>query len=77
MEREYGVDDTTWLLETATAAGTVDVPTATSLLAVPAARLDNRDDLTSHLRGDPDAWDPALRVELDGRLRTALRALGL
>ena len=72
MRSDYGCDDMAWLLETAQRPGTIDVPAAGGIVTIPAARLDNRDDLTSHLRGDPADWDRDVTAELHRRLAAAL-----
>jgi hypothetical protein len=72
MLQEYGCDDIDWMLDHAGSPGTIDIAVDDRVLSVPAARLDNRDDLTSHLRADPAVWDEALRAELHRRLVTAL-----
>jgi len=77
MAEDYGCDDMEWLLGTAHRTGTIDIPTTDGLISIPTARLDNRDDLTSHLRGEPDEWDPKATAELQQRLTEALRGLGL
>jgi hypothetical protein len=73
---DYGCDDFAWLLETAAVPGTIDIPTAGGPVTIPAARIDNRDDVTSHLRGAPEEWDPAATRELRRRLAAALARLG-
>ena len=72
MRQEYGCDDIDWMLGHARDPGSIDIATGGTIVSVPAARLDNRDDLTSHLRADPAAWDEALRAELHRRLVRAL-----
>ena len=75
MRGEYGVDDVGWLVDRSRLAGTIDVATSEGLIALPATRIDNRDDLTSHLRGDPATWDADRRAELHRRLTHGFRIL--
>jgi hypothetical protein len=76
MREDYGCDDMGWLFDTAPAPHTIEVAVGGRRVRLPAACLDNRDDVTSHLRGDPSQWDPVACAELHRRLRDALRALG-
>lgn len=75
MRAAYGCDDIGWLLETARRPGTIDVPRGDGTVTLPAARIDNRDDLTSHLRGDPKDWDPVATAELHRRLAAAITSM--
>ena len=61
MRREYGVDDLMWLLA-AGGGSYVFVDNDGERLALPCGVFDNRSDLTSFLRSEPDDWSPfALR----------------
>jgi hypothetical protein len=77
MVEDYGCDDMEWLLETAPAPDSIRVPAQDGSTLLPAVRLDNRDDLTSHLRAEPPEWDPAAADALHRRLRDALAILHL
>ncbi|HUG75295.1 MAG TPA: hypothetical protein VMM81_06445 [Acidimicrobiia bacterium] len=71
MLGDYGTDDMDWLEETSPVPGTIEVDRgAMGRHRLPFARFDNREDLTSFLRGDPDDW-PSDDVE---RLHTGLAA---
>jgi hypothetical protein len=55
MRREYGVDDLMWML--AAAGGScVSVDKDGDAFALPTGVFDNRSDLTSFLRSDPEDW---------------------
>lgn len=56
MHADYGMDDFIWLIESSSVPGAVEVNTNERLQMIPAAVLDNRNDLTSFLRTDPDDW---------------------
>ncbi len=62
MLNDYGCDDMAYLLEKSSAPGKVEVTKDGVAYLVPAARFDNRSDLTSFLREDPGAW-PADKLE--------------
>jgi hypothetical protein len=71
MRGDYGTDDMTWLEQTAPVPGTIVVDRGDmGRHRLPFARFDNRDDLTSFLRGEPEDW-PSDAVE---RLHTGLAA---
>ncbi|MEX2322493.1 MAG: hypothetical protein WEA29_01825 [Acidimicrobiia bacterium] len=71
MRGDYGTDDMNWLEQTSPVPGTIDVDRGDmGRHRLPFARFDNRDDLTSFLRGEPDDW-PSDEVE---RLHTELAA---
>ncbi len=75
MREDYGCDDLMWLLESGVTDGAITVESSVGPIDVPTAVLDNRDDLTSHLRGHPDEWDPASTAELGRRMAAALDRL--
>lgn len=56
METEYGTCDMDWLAEQSEVPGTLSFDKDGQTLHVPFARFDNRVDLTSFLRDDPDTW---------------------
>ena len=69
MLADYGGDDAVWLMNSATRPGTIDVGSDSKNYQVPAAIFDNRGDLTSFLRAEPESWGiedlTALRVRLE------------
>lgn len=76
MRHDYGTDDMGWLLERSDRPGTVRVDHREGTFHLPAARFDNRDDLTSFLRQDPAAWPSGSLERLHARLAGALASLG-
>jgi hypothetical protein len=75
MDEDYGCDDMEWMLEVSPVPHSILVPGRDGWTLLPAVRLDNRDDLTSHLRSEPSEWDPAAAGALHRRLRDALATL--
>ena len=70
MLADYGVCDMTHLAETASQPGTVEIEAHGRTFHIPVAIFDNREDLTSCLRDEPEDW-PAETV---ARLRAAISA---
>jgi hypothetical protein len=68
MLNEYGCDDIEWLLQRSDRPGTVRVETRGRSFHVPAARFDNRTDLTTFLREDKSAWDSKKLRDLEAGL---------
>ncbi|MCC6555059.1 MAG: hypothetical protein IT372_18990 [Polyangiaceae bacterium] len=56
MRGDYGCDDIDWLLGQSDRPGTVRVEAHGRVYHLPAARLDNRVDMTSFLRADAAGW---------------------
>jgi hypothetical protein len=75
MRNEYGCDDLEWLLERSDRPGTVLVETRGRTFHVPAARFDNRTDLTTFLRKDREAWNPDMLAGLEAGLAQAFQRL--
>ncbi|NQV05604.1 hypothetical protein HQ535_03565 [bacterium] len=75
MRGDYGTEDLSWMIMQSPLRGTVSIAHPEGPLLVPAARLDNEDDLTSHLRGEVSEWDAADTAELHHRLVAATTAL--
>ncbi len=75
MRNDYGTDDMAWLLRTARRPGTISVAGAGGTADVPAVVFDNRDDLTSYLRGEPDTWPADAVSSLRERLGAAMDRL--
>ncbi|MCA9671375.1 MAG: hypothetical protein KC503_37515 [Myxococcales bacterium] len=75
MRQEYGCDDIGYLVERAKTAGTVEVEAHGKTYVLPLARLDNRQDLTSFVRGDRDVWPEQNVAALYGGLSEALTSL--
>ncbi len=69
MLNDYGCDDMSYLLEHSSKEGTVEVVKQSSRFNVPAARFDNRRDLTSFLRDDPQSWPADKLEELSAELK--------
>ena len=72
MRNDYGRDDMEWLLERSDRPGTVRVEAHGRVFHLPAARFDNRTDLTSFLRGEPQDWPESAVAQLREGLRAAL-----
>jgi hypothetical protein len=75
MRHDYGTDDMAWLLEIADRPGTIRVDHPAGTFRLPAARFDNRRDLTSFLRGDRTEWPDEARHLLHAELRRTLSSL--
>ena len=75
MLNDYGCDDMAYLLETSGRPGTVEVPKGDNRFFVPAARFDNRRDLTSFLRDDPQSWPEEKLDALSMELKRACNEL--
>ena len=73
MYGDYGTDDIAWLESEARRPGTIPVGEHD----VPFARFDNRADLTSFLRADPEHWDPADVERVHAGLAGALGSLDI
>jgi hypothetical protein len=74
MMGDYGTDDMAYLIDKSDKPDCVCVETRGRVWYLPVARFDNRKDLTTFIRDDPDAWPAekvaAIREELE-------RALGV
>jgi hypothetical protein len=76
MTNDYGTDDMEWLLQNSSRPGCVKVITHDHMYILPAARLDNRADLTTFVREeDPKSWFAGNVVALHSALSTALSML--
>ncbi len=75
MISDYGGDDAVWLMNSATRPGTIDVGTGLNTYQVPAAIFDNRGDLTSFLRAEPETWGAKELAALQHRLEGAFGLL--
>jgi hypothetical protein len=77
MLGDYGCDDMEHLLGAGGDGVSVRVTSAASgrSFRVPAARLDNRSDLTTFARGDVAAWDPSAATALRDALGAAFATL--
>ncbi len=75
MLNDYGCDDMEYQLSLSDVPGTVKVDLDGESFHIPAGRFDNRGDLTTFLREDPDAWREenltVLRNGIAGALDTA------
>jgi len=75
MGNDYGTDDLRWLLNESGDAGFINVERDGTSFRVPTAVFDNRSDLTSFLRAEPEQWDPADLARLHDALSAALEPL--
>ncbi|MBW2277462.1 MAG: hypothetical protein JRF63_08220 [Deltaproteobacteria bacterium] len=71
MRNDYGCDDIGWLLEHSDHPGTARIESRGRTFHVPAARFDNRTDLTTFLRGEKSAWESNLLHDLETGLGQA------
>ncbi len=83
MLGQYGCDDMAWLMEQSDRPGTLRVERivpegdrhATKVYHLPAARFDNRKDLTTFVREDRRLWKPGDVAALHGGLKAAFDQL--
>jgi hypothetical protein len=75
MRGDYGTDDMAWLLRHARRPGTISIPAGGRVFDLPAVVFDNRDDLTSYLRGEVDSWPEDATATLRQRLGEAMDRL--
>jgi hypothetical protein len=84
MLGQYGCDDMAWLLERSDRPGTIRVERivaegdryATKVYNLPAARFDNRKDLTTFVREPKEAWNPADVTAIHTELKAAFGRMG-
>jgi len=77
MMKDYGCDDMAWLIGQSDRPGTVTVEAHGRTFHVPVARLDNRGDLTTFVRGPREGWQEAQVRRLRTGLRDALEVLAI
>lgn len=74
MMGDYGTDDMSWLIEQSDKTDRVRVEARGRHWTLPVARFDNRRDLTTFIRDDPESWAAddveAIRAELQRALGT-------
>jgi hypothetical protein len=75
MRGDYGCDDMEHLLATSDIPGTVRVESRGRVFHLPAARFDNREDLTTFLRAEPGNWSTADLERLRAGLGAAFEAI--
>jgi hypothetical protein len=75
MRNEYGCDDIGWLLEQSDKPGSIRVESRGRVFHLPAARFDNRTDLTTFLREDHASWPAAAVQSLSNGLEAAFEQL--
>jgi hypothetical protein len=83
MLGQYGCDDMAFLLETSDRPGTIRVERLVAegsgfrnqVYHIPATRFDNRQDLTTFIRGPRETWDPNCVQAIHEGLRAAFREL--
>jgi len=75
MYNDYGCDDMEYLVETSAVEGALQIEAGGVKYNIPAGRFDNRDDLTTFIREDPEKWAEAdiarLREGISRALDTA------
>ena len=84
MLGQYGCDDMAWLLERSDRPGTIRVERivaegdryATRVYHLPAARFDNRQDLTTFVREAQEKWNPRDIAAIHGELKAAFGRMG-
>ncbi len=84
MLGQYGTDDMAWLLEQSDRPGTIKVERivaegdryVTRTYYIPAARFDNRQDLTTFVRAPREAWKPEDVAAIHGGLKETFRNFG-
>ena len=84
MLGQYGCDDMSWLLEHSDRPGTIRVERivaegdryATKVYNLPAARFDNRKDLTTFVREPQERWKPQDVAAIHGELKAAFGRMG-
>lgn len=78
MLGDYGTDDMGYLIGQSDKPDTVRVETRGSVFHLPVARFDNRSDLTTFLRQEPEDWPPdkvaAIRAELQRAVNKLIAA---
>ncbi|MFO8072030.1 MAG: hypothetical protein R6V85_09170 [Polyangia bacterium] len=75
LRSEYGSDDIQWLIERSDLPDTVQVEARGRVFRLPAAIMDNRGDLTTFLRGEPESWREESAAALGDALAAAFRRL--
>jgi hypothetical protein len=75
MREDYGTDDMGHLIEQSDRPNTVRIEAHGEAFYLPVARLDNRTDLTSFLRDDPDQWPAEQVASIHNALKNALETL--
>lgn len=84
MLGQYGCDDMAWLLERSDCPGTIQVERivaegdrfATRIYNLPAARFDNRKDLTTFVREPKETWSPSDVAAIHAELKAAFGRMG-
>ncbi len=84
MLGQYGCDDMAWLLERSDRPGTIRVERIVAegdryvakVYHLPAARFDNRQDLTTFVRAPQEQWDPKDVAAIHGELKAAFGRMG-
>jgi hypothetical protein len=84
MLGQYGCDDMAWMLERSDRPGTIKVERlvtegdrfATRTYRIPAARFDNRTDLTSFIREPQESWKAEDVAAIHGELKAAFGRMG-
>jgi hypothetical protein len=75
MLGDYGCDDVDWLLRESDRPDTVTVEKDGKIFHLPLARFDNREDLTTFIREDPDRWSDEDRERIHRELSRAFARL--
>lgn len=75
MLNDYGCDDIEYLLSRSAVADSVKVEAHGETFVIPTGRVDNRQDLTTFVRQDPDKWEPANVKLLEDSISAALEPI--
>jgi hypothetical protein len=75
MLGDYGTDDMGWLIENSDRPGTVRIETRARGFHLPVARFDNRADLTTFIREEPEHWPVDKTKAVHAELSRALTEL--
>jgi hypothetical protein len=75
MMGDYGTDDMAYLIEASDKPDCVRVETRGRHWYLPVARFDNRKDLTTFIRDEPEAWPPQNVAAIRDELQRALTVL--
>ena len=75
MLKDYGCDDIEYLMEKSDVPGTIVIEKEGVKYHLPIARVDNRVDMTTFVRDEPETWPEDLRVKLHSALKSTLDEL--
>lgn len=75
MLKDYGCDDIEYLMENSDVPGTIRIEKDGDVYHLPIARFDNRVDLTTFVRDEPETWPEDQRAKLHSGLMDTLNTL--